>query len=188
MKASACTWRSWGKGSRWRSTYSLVTKVGAVSPAIPLAVSRNWRRAWGPRARCWRLSAMTSSTPEVMSGQGGESEDLYLLATLLEQLVEGQYDLWQQVAGRRELLRSALRQAMRAASISSDVASLLERCWDLLSDERTSLRVAEFYGRDPDYEQVTVDHERVLLGALRLAVTAQAAVAALQVGRVGDAA
>ena len=42
--------------------------------------------------------------------------------------------------------------------------------------------------RDPDYEQVTVDHERVLLGALRLAVTAQAAVAALQVGRVGDAA
>jgi hypothetical protein len=48
-----------------------------------------------------------------MKGHRAEAEGPALLASLLEQLVEGQYDLWQQVAGRRELLRGGLRQAIR---------------------------------------------------------------------------
>jgi hypothetical protein len=129
-----------------------------------------------------------SRTPDGMKGDRAEAEGPALLASLLEQFVAGQYDLWQQVAGRRELLRGGLRQAIREAASSPDVAVLLERCWELLTDDRTALRVAEFYRRDPDYEQVPVDHERVLLGALKLLATAQVAVAALQVGAVPDAA
>jgi hypothetical protein len=123
-----------------------------------------------------------------MEGRGAEIEGTQLLVTLLEQLVEGQYDLWQQVAGRRELLRGGLRQAVQEASSSAeDVGPLLKRCWELLTDDRAVLRVAEFYRRDPDYEQVPVDHELVLRGALRLLATAQAAVAARQVATVPDA-
>ena len=50
-----------------------------------------------------------------MQGSTPGAEGLHLLATLLEQFVEGQYDLWQQVAGRREMLRAALRQAVQQA-------------------------------------------------------------------------
>ncbi len=133
--------------------------------------------------RLWPSQAMTSRSAEDEGGPGG-SERLRLLAELvqvLERFISGEYDLWQQLAGRRQLLHHGLRQAVRQAGRrDSDPVPLLDRCWALLSEDVVPLGVQEFYRRDPDYQELDVGHERVVGGARKLVATAQVAVAAVE--------
>jgi hypothetical protein len=88
---------------------------------------------------------------------------------------------WQDLAGRYDLLRRALRQAVEQAN-EDDPAPLLDECCRWLADDRAPGQIATFCREE--YPRADVDVARLHRHARALLATAQAAVAAWQaVGR-----
>jgi hypothetical protein len=113
--------------------------------------------------------------------------DGYLLMQLrdtLQEFVEGNEFAWQYLAGRYDLLRRALREAVVQVD-TDDPVPLLEECWRLLTDERAARRL-EAYCRAA-YPNADVDTHRLCRHARALLATAQAAVAARQLSTHTDA-